>query len=187
MVKICKISEVDENDVVKDIKAGKIFIYPTDTIYGLGCNALLESSVKKIREIKQREDKPFSVIAPSKEWISENFDVEEEYINKLPGAFTLILKMKKRVVSEDVNKGLDTLGVRIPDHSFTDFVKKADVPFVTTSVNIGGEKPIVNIDEIPEIISDKVDIIIDNGKLNNRPSTIIDLTQEKPNYINRGL
>lgn len=186
MVRICKLSDISEDKIVKDIISGKIFIYPTDTIYGLGCNALLDSSVRKIREIKQREDKPFSVIAHSKKWILENFEVEEEYLNKLPGPFTLILKAKKQnLVSKEINKGLDTLGVRIPNHSFVKFVQKANVPFVTTSVNITGEKFITCVEEIPKSIFDKVDIIVDDGKLNNKPSNIIDLTQKNPSYINR--
>jgi len=58
---------------IKKIKAGSIFIYPTDTLYGIGCDAGNESIVKKIREVKQT-DQPFSVIAPSKDWIKQNLE-----------------------------------------------------------------------------------------------------------------
>ena len=66
--------EFEQNKVVlmEDIWQGKIFLHPTDTIYGIGCNALLLEAVKKVREIKQRYEAPFSVIAPSREWIREN-------------------------------------------------------------------------------------------------------------------
>ena len=79
------------------IKSGAIFIYPTDTIYGIGCNALLNGKVKKIRDIKLNPSSPFSIIVPSKEWIYENCivtDESEEYIKQLPGPYTLILPLK---------------------------------------------------------------------------------------------
>ena len=73
----------------------EIFIYPTDTIYGLGCDATNEKLVKELREIKNRDDKPLSVIAPSVKWIFDNFDVGLELLEKyLPGPYTLLLKKK---------------------------------------------------------------------------------------------
>ena len=83
-------------DFVDDIKHGAVFIYPTDTIYGLGCDATNEESVKKIKELKYRDkDKPMSVIAPSVDWIKEHCEVTDEMIEKyLPGPYTLLLKKK---------------------------------------------------------------------------------------------
>ena len=74
-----------------------LFIYPTDTIYGVGCDALNGVLVDRIRDLKGRYDLPFSVIAPSKEWIREQCVIDEraqEWLDKLPGPYTLILKMK---------------------------------------------------------------------------------------------
>ena len=78
-------------DLKRQILEGKIFIYPTDTVYGLGCNAFDEISVNKIKRIKKREDmKHFSVIAPSKEWILNNFEVEELFkVVFLPEGITI--------------------------------------------------------------------------------------------------
>jgi L-threonylcarbamoyladenylate synthase len=163
--------------VIKAIMTGKIIIYPTDTIYGIGCNALNEASVSKIRDIKERDTKPFSVIAPSKKWIYSNFKVNKSYIEKLPGPFTFILKpIKKGIVAKNVNLGVNTLGVRIPGHKFTEIIEETKVPFVTTSVNVSGKKPITSIEQIPRKMEKAIDLAIDAGELKNNPSTVIDLT-----------
>ena len=186
MPKIVKLAKVKENDIVKAIKQGKIIIYPTDTIYGIGCDALNTESVMKIRMIKNREaDKPFSVIAPSKQWIIKNFEVNPAYVEKLPGPFTFVLRTKKKLVSNNVTADVNILGVRIPDHPFTKIIQKAGIPFITTSVNQSGDQPISDIKKIPEKIAQQVDIIIDAGLLNNRPSTVIDLTGKIPRIIPR--
>ncbi|OYT35904.1 threonylcarbamoyl-AMP synthase [Candidatus Pacearchaeota archaeon ex4484_71] len=160
------------NEIIERLKE-EIFIYPTDTIYGIGCNALNKELVKKIREIKNRDNKPFSVIAPSKEWILNNFDVEEELIGKyLPGPYTLLLKKKDQNFLSEVSNN-EMVGVRIPDCKFTKILQKLEIPIVTTSVNLSGEKPANKIGEIDEKILNKVKLIIDSGELNGKPSTLI--------------
>ena len=80
------------------IGKGSLFVYPTDTIYGIGCNAMDDKAVKKIRAIKKRFFMPYSIIAPSKVWIRENCEVNpvvEQWLEKLPGQLTLILKLKE--------------------------------------------------------------------------------------------
>jgi len=119
------------------IEAGKIFIYPTDTIYGIGCNALNEEAVNKIREIKNRDkEKPLSIIAPSIEWISENFIITLAEISKyLPGPYTLLLKKKDPNFMNYISNN-DRIGIRVPDSKFTEKIQESGFPFVTTSVNI---------------------------------------------------
>src|SRR3989344_1420704 len=176
----------NEKEIINAIIEGKIFIYPTDTIYGLGCNALDENAVNKIREIKQRDDKPFSVIAPSVEWINKNFSFKHKnQIKKLPGPFSFIVKMKKDAIANNVSK--DILAIRIPDHKFTKVIQKAKVPFITTSVNISGKKHAKSIKEIPKEILDNADYVIDDGVLLNNPSVIIDLTEKIPKIVKRNI
>ncbi len=159
----------------KEIKEGAIFIYPTDTIYGIGCSALDEKAVKRIREIKNRQDNPFSVIAPSKEWIKDNCNVDT--LDILPGPYTLIVKVKKTVVIKEVNLGQNTLGVRIPNHWISNVVTKLKIPIVTTSVNKAGEQFMTSLEDLDEEIKAKADFIIYEGKKISRPSKIINLTQ----------
>lgn len=161
-------------DFIEDIKNGAIFIYPTDTIYGLGCDATNPESVKLIKKIKYKEkDKPMSVIAPSVAWIKENCIVDDALLDKyLPGPYTLILKKKDPEFLKEVSAN-DSLGIRIPDSEFTELVEKTGRPFITTSVNFTGEPFAIKISDIPPAILDMVDIIIGVGTLDGRPSTLV--------------
>ncbi len=186
MSEIIKFDEINKRDIVKRIKQGELFIYPTDTIYGLGCNALKQGSVQLIKEMKKRDERPLSVIVPNRQWIYKNLNVlNKRFIQKLPGPYTYILEIKKRAVARNVNPGLKTLGIRMPDHPFMNLIKKAGVPFITTSVNYSGKKPARNIKDIPKGILNRVDVVLDDGFLHNYPSTIIDLTSEVARIIKR--
>ena len=160
------------NEIISRLKS-EIFIYPTDTIYGIGCDALNENLVKEIREIKNRDEKPMSVIAPSVEWVLENFEVSKKLIEKyLPGPYTLLLKKKNIDFLKGASEN-ELVGVRIPDCSFTSVLKGLEIPIITTSVNLSGEKPANEIKEIDKNIFGKVEIIIDNGKLRGKPSILV--------------
>lgn len=183
MAEIIPFTEIKPLEIIKRISAGEIFIYPTDTIYGLGCDATNEGAVKSIRIIKQRFEKPFSVIAPNKLWILRNFEANKVFIDKLPGPFTYILKSRKsNLVAPSVANG-DKIGIRIPNHAIIPIIQKSRKPFVTTSVNLAGEAPYTDPKKIPKHILDSVDVVIDAGKLANKPSTVLDLTGELPKLI----
>ncbi|MBI4454232.1 Sua5/YciO/YrdC/YwlC family protein [Candidatus Woesearchaeota archaeon] len=176
---------VHKQEYLKKILDGAVFIYPTDTIYGIGCDATNETSVAKIRKIKERYDAPFSVIAPNKEWIEENCEVfgkGHDYLKKLPGRLTLIFALKHgECVASNVSpeKGKEfkehSLGVRISNHWISDIVKELDIPVITTSVNRHGESFLTNISRLPAEIRNKVDFAIDVGEIKGTPSQVIDL------------
>lgn len=173
---------MDKDSIIQSIADGAVFIYPTDTIYGIGCNAQITGSVKKIRELKLRAANPFSVIAPSAEWIRENCNVTKEaegWIGKLPGPYTLILKLKNpHCVAKEVNQGLGTLGIRMPKHWISKVAAEADVPVVTTSVNRSSEDYMTSLDDIDYTIMGSVDFILYEGPKEGKPSKIIDLTEK---------
>jgi L-threonylcarbamoyladenylate synthase len=175
--------DLKQEYIFSEIKKGKVFIHPTDTIYGLGCDATNVEAVKKLRDIKERYSRPFSIIAPSKTWIRENCVVDQkviEWLKKMPGPFTLILKLKnKKAVSPEVNNGLDTLGVRIVYHWFQSTVEKLDKPIVTTSANRVGYDFMTSIDNLDGAIISKIDFIVYVGEKLGKPSTVVDLTQVK--------
>lgn len=168
---------------LKDIREGKIYIHPTDTIYGLGCNALDETAVSKIREIKDRTDQPFSIIAPSKDWIKKNCHISKEaekYLNELPGPYTLILKLKnKAAIAKNVAPGLDSVGVRIPDHWFGEIASALGVPLITTSANKTGKTFMTSIENLDSDIKSKVHHFFYEGEKVGRPSKIIHLADGK--------
>ena len=103
----------------------------------------------------------------------------------LPGKITLILKLKtgKKIVAGNVNLGLRSLGVRIPNNWFSEIVSKFGKPVVTTSVNIAGEKAISEIKEIPKSILDNVDTVIDEGRLEGKASSVIDVTSKEEKIV----
>jgi tRNA threonylcarbamoyl adenosine modification protein (Sua5/YciO/YrdC/YwlC family) len=182
--------DINKEYLLKQIKNGAIFIHPTDTIYGIGCNALDSKAVSKVRKIKKRPKTPFSVIAPSKKWIKENCNNKSYYFNKwiskLPGPYTMILKLKnKEVISKEVNSGLNTLGVRIPNHWFSKVAKELNIPIITTSANVVGGDFMTSLEDLSQEIKSKVDFIIYEDEKKARPSKIIDLTKEKTKIIKR--
>ncbi len=185
-MKLIQLSDVlndkrTRGSVVSAILEGRVLLYPTDTVYGLGCDASSPSAVGRIREIKTTGH-PFSVIAPSKEWIMENLIVTRpDYLRKLPGPYTLIFRMKQGAVCRQVSTG--TLGVRIPKHPFTEIVHEAGVPLVTTSANMSGEIPIWSMYGVPIGIERNVDIALHDDILNNPPSRMIDLTGKRPRNL----
>jgi L-threonylcarbamoyladenylate synthase len=168
--------ESHKSEIVEAIRSGAIFIYPTDTIYGLGTNALLNERVEKVREIKNRDTKPLLVIAPNKEWLEENCTVSRQDIDKyLPGSYSLFVHRKKDCVAQSVNPSDDSLGVRMIDHWFMNLVSEAGVPFVTTSVNISGEPWMQKLEDVPESILSQVDYVIYEGEILGQPSQKLNL------------
>lgn len=168
----------NSNFYLNEIKKGKIFIYPTDTIYGIGCDATNQKSINKIRKIKKRDTKPISIIVPSKNWIEENCRVQnKKELNKLPGPYTFILTLKNQnsIAKEELVANLKAIGIRIPNNWFSKWLSKNNLTFVTTSVNLSGESHLVDPKELKQEIKNQVDYLINDNVLTENPSTIIDL------------
>ena len=171
-----------KREIIRAVVKGAVFIYPTDTVYGFGCNAEDKDAVERIRWIKQT-DHPFSVIAPSKKWIKNKLDIKHpQYLKKLPGPYTLIFKKKRNSYLSSTNNG-NSLGVRIPNHPFSKIVSEFGRPFITTSANKTKQPTFISPKEIPDKTLRQIDFIIDAGTLSGKPSTVFDLTGEEPNIL----
>jgi len=172
---------INRKSILKDIPKS-VFVYPTDTIYGIGCNALDEKLVSKIRKLKN-SDQPFSVIVPNKEWIYENCVITEEaeeWIRKLPGPYTLLLKLKNRnAVAKNVHNynmnGDVILGVRMPNHWFLAISYTLKIPLITTSANVCGQNFMTSLEDLDQSIRNNVDYIFYDGPKKGTPSTIVHL------------
>jgi len=166
------------------IGEGKILIYPTDTVYGIGCS-VKSRNVKKIFEIKKRSKKnPLSVAFSSLEMVKRHvflMSKEEGFIkDNILKPYTFIAR-KRKSISDTITAGKNTVGIRIPDHKVVkDIIENAGIPIITTSANISGEKAPVSFDEIDEGIIAKVDLAIDSGICRiGKPSAVIDLKSGK--------
>lgn len=175
-----------KEEIKEMILRGDVFIHPTDTIYGLGCDATNPKAVQKIREMKKRPETPFSIIAPSKEWIEEHCVISKDakgWLNKLPGPYTFILKTKKQAVAPNVAPKNDTLGVRIPAHWFSKFVGWLGTPVVTTSVNVTDEPFMTKLEDLDmdmnEGIRHKLSFVIYEEEKQGKPSKIVHLEGEE--------
>lgn len=175
------------DEILEKIKSGTIFVYPTDTIYGIGCNAQNENSVKKIRDIKGgRSTAPFSIIVPSMNWIIQNCELKSKWkswLNKLPGPYTLILPLRKAVIAKNIAPNVNTIGVRLPSHWFSEVVAKLGIPIVTTSANKTGEPFMTSIENLDPEIENEIEFMIYDGPKEGRPSQLINL--EKDEILNR--
>ncbi len=175
---------VNKHKILKQIDQGAVFIHPTDTIYGIGCDATNPEAVNKIRDAKQRRTQPFSVIAPSRDWVRANCIVDQEaedWLAKLPGPYTIILKLKNQnAVAKNVNPTEDgTIGMRRPDHWISEITNDLNKPIITTSANITGKNFMTSMDNLDLNVKKKMDFIIYEGEKKGRPSTIVDLARKR--------
>ncbi len=169
-----------EDLVLKSITQGAVYVHPTDTIYGIGCDATNSDAVRRVRNAKNQHDQPFSIIAPSKHWIRDHCILSQEaedWLEKLPGPYTLIMKLKKKgSIAPEVIPGKDTIGVRMPDHWIQDVALALNRPLVTTSANVHGKTFMTTLENLAPELQHKIDFALYEGSKHGKPSTIVDLT-----------
>ena len=148
---------------------GSVGIFPTDTVYGIGCNAFNEKSINEIFDIKKRSfKKPINVLVCNidmvKSLTSEISNLEYKLMEKFwPGPLTIIFK-KNNNIPQALTSGLNTIGIRMPENDIClILIEQANVPLATTSANISNNSAIVNGNYLLEIFNSKVDFIIDSG------------------------
>lgn len=163
---INKIKEASEA-----IKQGKLVLFPTETVYGIGANALNETAVKQIYVAKGRaSDNPLiahiSDIEMLKQLVIEVGSIERKLIEKFwPGPLTIIFK-KKEIIPDIITAGLDTVAIRMPSNKIArDLIKYSGCPIAAPSANISGKPSGTIVEDIIEELDGKVEYIIDGGKV----------------------
>jgi len=164
------------------ISEGGVVIFPTDTVYGIGCNPYNKSSVEKIYQIKKRsKEKPLPILGYSLSTINEIVEFDEES-KKIAGAFwpgpvTLILKLKDEKLKEILR--VDKIAVRVPDNQcLLDILKNCKF-LIGTSANYSGENSFTNSKECLEKLKE-YDIFVDGGNISSKgESTILEISRGK--------
>lgn len=180
--------------VVKVLKEGGLVIYPTDTVYGLGCDITNTKALEKIAKIKgiKLDKANFSFVCSDLSNLSDyvkQIDTSTFKVLKraLPGPYTFILPGNNNLPKEFKKK--KTVGIRVPDNNIViEIVKKLGNPIVSTSIKDDDE--ILEYTTDPELIYEKwnniVDLVIDGGYGDNEASTVIDLSGHEPEIIREG-
>lgn len=177
--------------VVEVLKGGGVIGYPTDTLYGVGCDLFHPEAIRRIHQIKKIEGKkPLSFICSDLKDISR-YAFVSNYAYKimkrlLPGAYTFILKATKLVPKIAMTKQ-KTVGIRIPDNKIClAIVKELGHPIISTSVYKPDESLYNDPSEIEERFGKQLDLVIDGGIIVSEHSSIIDLTGDFPKVIRKG-
>jgi len=198
MAKVIKIDPLnfkseDLEEAALVIKKGGLVAFPTETVYGLGGNALDANAAEKIYKVKQRPiDNPLIIHIQKIDQIFEvAADVSEEIINiakKIwPGPITFVLKRNK-VVPKITCGGRDTVAVRMPAHPIAlALIERSGVPIAAPSANLAGKPSPTKAEHVIEDLGDKIDIVIDGGEtFFGVESTIIDVTKKPPVLLRPG-
>ncbi len=179
--------------VAEIVKNGGLVAFPTETVYGLGANALDENAVKRIFEVKGRpQDNPLiSHLASAEDIAKYAFTEENKYFSKISGLFpaplTVILRKKPEIPSA-VTAGLPNAGFRVPENLVArKLIELAGVPIAAPSANISGKPSPTKAEHVIEDLFGKVDVIIDGGACNvGVESTIVTLATEPPVLLRPG-
>jgi len=196
MTKIYKVDPKEPNEAVLRevadmIKEGKLIAYPTETVYGLGTNALDENAVKRLLEVKGRPRKPISVVVSDLdhvERIAEPNEVAMKLMEKFfPGPITVIVK-KKDTIPSIVTAGTDKIGIRMPDYKIPlKLAEFSGVPVTSTSANISGKPSPTKPEHVMEDFMGKIDAILDAGETPLKiESTVVDTTTKPPRVLRVG-
>lgn len=180
---------------IEIISAGGVVALPTDTVYGLVCDATNEKAVAKIFRIKGREDKkPISIFVkdiPTARKYAYISDKKAQFLKKVwPGKVTVVFYHKEKLPSV-LTGGKDSIGVRVPDYEFVlRILERLSFPLAQSSANISTMPPARSLAELKQYFSladkEKPDLIIDAGAIEGEPSMVVDFTKDKPIILRSG-
>ncbi|NEP17769.1 MAG: threonylcarbamoyl-AMP synthase [Leptolyngbya sp. SIO4C1] len=188
------------DQICQQLRAGAVMLYPTDTVYAIGCDLSSKSAVQRVRQIKQEaNDKPLTFLCSSLSNIAQYAYVSDPAYrimrHLIPGPYTFILPATKQVPKLVMNPKRKTSGIRVPDHPVSQILLESlGNPIVSTSAHILDDDvplkdtPYLSRFELFDALEKQVDLIIDSGEdLQFQTSTVLDMTRDEPSVVRRGL
>lgn len=177
---------------VQKIKEGAVGIFPTDTVYGIGCNAFNEHSLQNLYNVKQRNfNKPINMLVSSidmiKSYVKEIHPIEQKLMeNFWPGSLTIIFD-KSEIVPDILTSGKSTVGIRMPNNQIClEIIDKLGVPLAMSSANIANEPPDCDLKQLLLDFDHKVDFILHSEELDGIPSTIVRVENNQLKILREG-
>jgi L-threonylcarbamoyladenylate synthase len=190
-MKVLKATKPNIKKAAQIVRSDGLAVYPTETVYGLGCNPLDIEAVKRLLDVKGERNKPLPILASS---IGDADNIASISKNGYrlaskfwPGPLTMVFP-KKPALPDVVTFGLDSVGLRIANNDVAlDLIRLSGGLLVGSSANRSGEAPPRAVQELSEELKKLVDVVLDGGAAaQGVPSTVADLTQEKPRILRAG-
>lgn len=165
------------------IRDGELVVYPTETVYGLGADALSATAVERVFAAKRRSrEKPVSLAVPDVEAALEYTNPTERerrfMAEFLPGPVTVLVE-RTDTVPDVLTAGNDRVGVRVPDHDVALAVLRRVAPLTATSANVSGRPSVTDPDDLDSEIREAVAAVVDAGRTAGTESTVVDVTSGK--------
>ena len=165
------------------IRAGELVVYPTETVYGLGADALDPDAVERVFDAKRRDrSNPISLAVPSVpaalEFVRAS-DRERRFMATfLPGPVTVLCR-RREIVPDVLTAGADRVGVRVPDqHTALALCERAGTPITATSANVSGRESVRRVDDLDPQIGEAAAVVLDGGETAGTESTVVDVSSE---------
>lgn len=168
----------------RSIVGGGVVVYPTETVYGIGANALDEQAIMRVFQIKKRPlSMPIFLAVSSFEMIDKVAEIGPDERNileqLLPGPVSVLVR-RRDVVPDILTSGSPLVGIRFPDHELAQRIIDLTGPITSTSANRTSSPPPASADEVSIEIADRVDMILDGGRCRYaKPSTLLDLSSRR--------
>ncbi|MCL4558493.1 MAG: L-threonylcarbamoyladenylate synthase [Deltaproteobacteria bacterium] len=179
--------------IADSLRSGRLMLYPTETVYGIGCDAFSDAAVERVSRIKLRaQNRPLILLVRDMDMLrslaAEVPPVAERLIGAFwPGALTLVFTARSGI-SSMLTAGTGRLGLRLSPHPLIKSIFGVyDHPLVSTSANRTGEEPVRSIPDAPRSLIDKIDLVIDGGMISAAPSTVIDVTGKEVRCLREGM
>lgn len=180
------------NDLINNIEDGNLVIVPTDTVYGISCDATNKDAINKVFIAKQREQKPLIVMVSNidmlKKYVKDINDLEQKLIDKYwPNTLTILFKKNDNLL-EEITCGSEYVGIRMPDNKLLlDLMNKINKPIISTSANISGSSVITNTSLIEPELKEYISYVYDDGEKTSVASTLVKVEDGKIKILREGI